>query len=1383
MAESRNRGNKLLIFVQEHRHDYRDPYINVIALHGFNSTFEKTWKQNDRFLSPWLYEIWSSTRVSAYNHPMSFSSEDSLLDRSALEARAEDLLADIYNKLGPMPPLVFLCDNIAGILVKEVFFSVPDMFTSPQDTLLRLALTATDASDNEDSQRAEVTGAIKKGPSALQTAAMRFEMIKHQYHIISVRKVAAAVDQDRVSIQNSSVRDSNVSVSMPEVDGKITLSQLPHGVLPTILSNAIKKHPKDYQYNVMKYRRELAAKYEYDGELGKLHQGATSHVVSPLCEKLLNLASTLVTIYGSAGSGKSVLASQISTTIDDFVLSFSFSVADYRRSSYRDLLLSFFLQILYRDISVFESTYVQSLFSQIVLTPTVSSADLYRLLCALLSNLSETKVVYVIDAIDECDAESLDQLVGDFKRMAFNGPLKCTVFLTCRPSDAVMTILGPFEEHNSINLDDNMKYVRSELLAREFSGKKFENVRNHLNKENATPLKVSLIATLGRMEELSDIPDNYGSIYKRILARIDAPLKWLETVLLCIVFARRPLTVAELAAAIGVDHCISEVGGTELTLQKICFAAPAPKKLQDDLELALGSLVHIQNNVVLVHGTLRDVIRHDLGLFAQNKSSMDINQIDARPWRALWRSLAILLSPEIRDGMATGTENRLFDHFYNVPISPQPYSFARYAGYSLAHDLAVINADGQSGEMINATLDALSQFWDTTEARSWWVQNFVALQQGAGEAADSPLKTSFYLAVALGMQSTVRKLLPEVSGSFATIKLALQAAVCRGNVKITRLLLTTASNFEEDIWHSAIELSCIHGCVELFRSVLMWRSESNGQQLSEVELYDCLSLGAKHGYWHIIRALKGDHPSLMDAIEPEKLISLIEKAAEQGRDGVIYELLSIYNNVFGSSSFLEKAENHVNQLKIEVDTVDASGQIKDVATRIDPDGANTDTTMQEVEDEVLSDDIPEVDQTFKKDLDLSLAMIKAAKFGNPVAVHLLASTSGSILKYEAWGEQMMALHEAAAYGNIEALIGLLDCGADIESVDNEDRTALLYACFHPYYNRVNPIKVVKAVKALLERGANPDHAAASISKCRALHIVAFKGEAAFVKILLEFGASENARTETDNWETPLHLAVRDPIVREPNINKKYAETVETLLKFGANVNIPRRDGKTALHIAIDRAEWNEDVVWILRKFGADIDILDESGRSPLYYAVSKQDDELVKMLLPERRMSQRPLLFDAAAGEIVDRVRQLLDAGCDKTERDKWGRTAYDVAKDPEVRSLLASGNVTEDDDKAALVEAVGREEWCPMTTRRNRMALGWSCEICDRDIDDELFYHCCLCSGSCDVLDTFDICARCFAASNCKKVEHRILTRFVAESMTSYEEFSPNIATFGLQS
>lgn len=33
---------------------------------------------------------------------MSFSSEDSLLDRSALEARAEDLLADIYNKLGPM---------------------------------------------------------------------------------------------------------------------------------------------------------------------------------------------------------------------------------------------------------------------------------------------------------------------------------------------------------------------------------------------------------------------------------------------------------------------------------------------------------------------------------------------------------------------------------------------------------------------------------------------------------------------------------------------------------------------------------------------------------------------------------------------------------------------------------------------------------------------------------------------------------------------------------------------------------------------------------------------------------------------------------------------------------------------------------------------------------------------------------------------------------------------------------------------------------------------------------------------------------------------------------------------------------------------------------
>jgi cytohesin len=63
------------------------------------------------------------------------------------------------------------------------------------------------------------------------------------------------------------------------------------------------------------------------------------------------------------------------------------------------------------------------------------------------------------------------------------------------------------------------------------------------------------------------------------------------------------------------------------------------------------------------------------------------------------------------------------------------------------------------------------------------------------------------------------------------------------------------------------------------------------------------------------------------------------------------------------------------------------------------------------------------------------------------------------------------------------------------------------------------------------------------------------GEASFVRMLLEKGASPNARDSAG--ETPLHEALR----------RRDHEIVGALLDFGANPNLPDRMGLTPLQAA------------------------------------------------------------------------------------------------------------------------------------------------------------------------------------------------------------------------
>ncbi|KMZ60416.1 hypothetical protein ZOSMA_5G02840 [Zostera marina] len=216
-----------------------------------------------------------------------------------------------------------------------------------------------------------------------------------------------------------------------------------------------------------------------------------------------------------------------------------------------------------------------------------------------------------------------------------------------------------------------------------------------------------------------------------------------------------------------------------------------------------------------------------------------------------------------------------------------------------------------------------------------------------------------------------------------------------------------------------------------------------------------------------------------------------------------------------------------------------------------------------------------------------------------------------------------ALHFAAREGKVEMCRYLLEeLKFDVEVRDEDGETPLIHAARQGH---------VETVKYLLQQGAN--HFAASKMGICALHhacgignvelmkLLVFKdsdmdlpsdagtpliwaaghGKEAAVKFLLERNANPNCAT--DDGITPLLSAVAVGSLL----------CLELLIKAGATTNISA-GGASALHIAADNGDIK--IIKCLLKGGADPNIADEDGLKPIQVAALKNNQVVVKILLP-----------------------------------------------------------------------------------------------------------------------------------------------------------------------
>jgi ankyrin repeat protein len=296
-----------------------------------------------------------------------------------------------------------------------------------------------------------------------------------------------------------------------------------------------------------------------------------------------------------------------------------------------------------------------------------------------------------------------------------------------------------------------------------------------------------------------------------------------------------------------------------------------------------------------------------------------------------------------------------------------------------------------------------------------------------------------------------------------------------------------------------------------------------------------------------------------------------------------------------------------------------------------------------------------------------------------------------------------ALAAALRDGDVQAVIKLIEAGADVNARDAEGNTPLILASFY-----AGP----RCVELLLEKGA--DLKAANRSGVTALIRAATNYEK--TRLLIDAGAKVGVRT-ADLGNTPLILAAR----RAGN-----SRTVQLLLERGASAAECDEDGISP--IMSGAASGDLETVRLLLDAGAMAGDFPESNhskaaaraagyRTPLMWAAYHNNLPMIRLLLergadPNQATIYGSPLSQACWNDSVEAARILIDRGAKVDARDAfadftplhWAAASERLRPDL-VKLLLASGA----DPNAAGGKPVESFKMVPQTPRLIAERRGYS--------------------------------------------------------------------------
>jgi ankyrin repeat protein len=207
----------------------------------------------------------------------------------------------------------------------------------------------------------------------------------------------------------------------------------------------------------------------------------------------------------------------------------------------------------------------------------------------------------------------------------------------------------------------------------------------------------------------------------------------------------------------------------------------------------------------------------------------------------------------------------------------------------------------------------------------------------------------------------------------------------------------------------------------------------------------------------------------------------------------------------------------------------------------------------------------------------------------------------------AWNKQGESLiHEQARTATSTAIASkLLDQGANIEAFTAKGQTPLHYAAAEPN---------IAMFKFLLEYGAKISTLTAKGESL--LHITPPTSEdgLAILNLALEYGLAANA-VSNEGW-TPLHQAVYLGTGAPDHAFSRIREYIHLLLERGADVNarLQTSNAETPLHLAVTAIVPRPDLINLLLAAGADYNALTAEGKTPLHLAAERGREAIFRLL-------------------------------------------------------------------------------------------------------------------------------------------------------------------------